>query len=185
MLNRAFDSRRWVYVVLILVLTADAVFYFGWIRDPAFAGDADPAQIATLEEDVRVLRRKAERLRTFDAGVPQMSRRARSFMRERLLGDTDGYRVLAQDLNNAARGAGVNLVRFSPSEQSDQDRPNLRRITVSVDIEGSFAGLLRFMDRLERNPQLYLLTEFSLVDAKGGQVQVQVETITYFRREQG
>lgn len=185
MFRKLFEHRRIVYAVLVFVLAADATVYLGWIRNPDVAGEADPAVVASSEAELEALRGEAVRLRKIDEGVPLMGSRARTFMNERLLGDRDGYRILAQDLNNAARRAGVTVSRLNGTEKADSDRPGLSRIEMTTDVEGSFAGLLRFMDTLERNPRLYLLTELSLRGGNSGKIEVQVKTVTYFRRGQG
>jgi Tfp pilus assembly protein PilO len=183
-MGRLFDNRRWIYLALALVLTLDMLVIFGWIRNPDLVADADPAQVAGLEGEVEVLRAEAARLERIQTSVPQMGANANNFKAEWFLGDRDGYRRISEDLSAAARDSGVALTRFSGSEDENPDQPGLKRIEVASNIEGSYAGLLQFMDNLERLPQIYLLTELNLVESDGGQIQVRVTLVTYFRRVQ-
>ncbi|MFB3140133.1 MAG: hypothetical protein ACE1Z1_02975, partial [Candidatus Acidiferrales bacterium] len=57
-----YQRRLWVYGVLTALLLLDAVVYFGWVRNPAAVADADPAQVALLEEEVAELAAEVQRL---------------------------------------------------------------------------------------------------------------------------
>lgn len=181
---RLFDNRRWIYLGLVFVLALDSLVIFGWIRNPGLMADTDPALVAGPEEEVRILRAEVSRLERIKTSVPQMGTNANAFRADWFLGDRDGYRRMAEDLSAAARDAGVALTSLSSGEDEDKNQPGLKRIEMAANVEGSYAALLRFMDNLERLPQIYLLTDLNLVESAGGQIRVQITVVTYFRRVQ-
>ena len=182
MISRLHVHRRWIYLGLSAVLVLDLLVFFGWIRNPDLMTDADPAQVAILEQEVALFSDEVARLKRIQESVPQMGATAADFKGRQFLADADGYRRIGEDLTAAARASGVLLARLDSQERIERDRLDLKRVEMTSDIEGSYGNLLRFMDILERSPQLYLLTELSFVGSKGGLIRVQLELVTYFRR---
>ena len=102
-----YKRRRWVYGVLAALLLLDAVVYFGWVRNPAAVADADPAQVALLEEEVAELAAEVERLEQVQVQAPQLGPQLDRFVAERFLEESTGFSRVNAELNRAARGAGV------------------------------------------------------------------------------
>jgi len=87
-----------------------------------------------------------------------------------------------EELFEAARAAGVQLSRSAYDETVEKERPDLLRVDVSSNVEGSYANLVKYLRLLERSPQLFLLTDLSLVGLDGSQVSLVINMAIYFRR---
>ena len=179
-----YQRRLWVYGALAALLLLDAVVYFGWVRNPAAVADADPAQVALLEEEVAELAAEVERLEQVQVQAPQLGPQLDRFVAERFLEESTGFSRVNAELNRAARAAGVVLSRVTLDTEEVKEQPGLLRVEVLADVQGRYSNLLRYLDALERAPHLYLISQLSVGTARGGRVQVQMRIATYFRRSQ-
>lgn len=179
-----YAHRRWIYLGLVILLALDAGVYFGWVSNPAVVAEADPAQVRQLELEVALLRIEVGRLERVQRQVPRMGRRNDGFVAEKFLSGEEAYAHVDAELFEAARAAGVQLSRVTFEESVEQQRPDLLRVEMVSNVEGTYANLLRYLHALERSPQFYLVTEMNLVGAAGGQIGLRIRMATYFRRGQ-
>jgi len=181
-MNRWYARRRLLVIAMLAVLVADAGLYFGWVRRPVTEASADPAQVARLADEVAGLRAEVARLARVRERAPQFGPELEKFSGQRFLSARTGWSRVWAELEASAREAGVRLGRVSYKMGEERAEPELLRVEISSSVEGQYAGLLRYLDELERSPHLYLINELTLESARGTDVRLQLRLATYFRR---
>ena len=181
-MNRWYARRHWIYLGLVGLLLLDGLVYWGGVRRPTGLPETDPAQLANLEREVAGRVAEAARLRRVRDQLPQLRPQLEKFTAERFLAERTGFSRLAAELEETANRVGVHVGRVAYQSQGEKARPELLRVEINTSVEGGYPSLLRYLEELERSPQLYLINELNVVGAEGGTVRVEMRLATYFRR---
>ena len=131
--------------------------------------DLDRERAATA-----ALRRQAETMRANAADTER-------FYKEVAVGSRDELLPLLEEVDRMATAPG-----FKPSTRAYQYREvkeaDLTRVGIGVSVEGSYAQLVGFLDRVERSPRFLTIDRISLTGGTGtGSPSLRVELSTYLR----
>lgn len=181
-MSRWYPYRHWIYTALVGLLVLDAGVYFGWVLRPPVAPETARAQLAALERETSERAAEVSRLEEVRKEVPQLRPRLDEFTTERLPPEQAGFSHVAADLQEAANQAGITLEAVSYQTRAQEQQPDLLRVEVSATLEGLYPSLLRYLEELEKSPQLYLIDELGVVGARGRALRLELKLATYFRR---
>jgi Tfp pilus assembly protein PilO len=174
--------RRAILAGLSLLVAADvALGVYSWHMANA---PLTPAQ--QLTEDTRALKflsadvARAERIRT---EMPATQRDCTRF-EQSLLPATTGYSAVTAELGDIARKSGlaISSVGF---HQKEIPAHGLVEITLEATVTGPYASVVKFVNGLQRSPNIYALDSLALAadsqNAAGGAMRVTLHMTTYFR----
>ncbi|MFQ5776619.1 MAG: type 4a pilus biogenesis protein PilO [Terriglobia bacterium] len=180
-MNWLYVRRRWLFWLLATLVVADLGLYFGWVRNPGVLQEADPAQVARLEQAVAARAAEVKRLSQVRDQAPRLRPQLEEFT-QRFWDQRTGYSRVLGDLENAASKVGVSLSRSNYEEKTAEEWPILVQVEITSNVEGSFGNVLRYLDELERLPGLYLINELAVIGSRGGRIRLEMRLATYFRR---
>lgn len=120
-----------------------------------------------------VLRRQAETIRANAADTQR-------FYREVAVGSRDELIPLLEEVDKMATAPG-----FKPSTRAYQYHEvkdaDLTRVAIGVSVEGSYAQLVGFLDRVERSPRFLTIDRIGLTGSATASPSLRVELSTYLR----
>jgi Tfp pilus assembly protein PilO len=134
--------------------------------------DLDRERAATA-----ALRRQAETIRANAADTER-------FYKEVVVGSRDELIPLLEEVDKMATAPG-----FKPSTRAYQYKEvkgaDLTRVGIGVSVEGSYAQLVGFLDRVERSPRFLTIDRIGLTGGTGtSSPSLRVELSTYLRGKQ-
>jgi len=171
--------RRLVPPVLVL-LVVNAVGFAVYTLPRALQVGNTKARAAAVRRDLEreraataALRRQAETIRANAADTQR-------FYKEIAVGSQDELIPLLEEVDKMATAPG-----FKPSTRAYQYREirdaDLTRVGIGVSVEGSYAQLVGFLDRVERSPRFLTIDRISLTGSATGSPNLRVELSTYLR----
>ncbi|HVB32879.1 MAG TPA: GspMb/PilO family protein [Patescibacteria group bacterium] len=173
--------KRWVQVALIVLFALDAgLAVERWRMSVTSSEQQLQLQVVRLRAEVGAMQANLSRAETVKRSIPRIAADSNRFYKQELLGPSQGYAELVADLGSIARSAGLQTtgVRFSQKPVAEH---NVTEVDATAVIEGSYEGLIRFVNGLERSKNFYVLDSLELASSTGGQVKLNIRLHTYFR----
>jgi hypothetical protein len=181
-------KKRFILTGLGLLLAMDGALAFHNSRlstkeqNPDARLRADSLQVALVRADI-------ERTNKIKAHLPEVQKYFDQF--ETTLPPTGkGYSVVSQEVGEIARDTHVQVqdLKFRQKEVSGR---NVDEIEVEALLDGDYAGIVRFLNRLQRSKNTYIVDSLGLDSATGtgavnqappGTVKVSLHLRSYFRK---
>jgi hypothetical protein len=173
--------KLWVQVALAILLAIDAGLAIErWRMGVAASQQELQLRAVQLRTEVAALRANLDRAKQVRQEIPVIAGECNQFYDRQLLGPSQGYAALVANLGNIAQKAGLvtSGVRFN---QRKAGTHGVVQVDATAVIEGSYSGLIRFINGLERSKNFYVLDSLDLASSTGGQVKLNIRLHTYFR----
>jgi len=184
-----FKVQKAVVVAAVgLLLAADAVLAFYNSEIGARAQDPELA----LEAQTKILddmRNEVDRASKIKARMPEAEKYFDQF-ETTLPPPGKGYSLLSQEFDDIARDTHVQ-VKDKKYHQKEVSGRNLDEIEIEATLEGDYTGIVRFLNRLQRSKNTYVVDSLGLDSEKGtgqanqappGAVKVALRVRSYFRK---
>lgn len=177
-----------VLAALALLLAADALLGYYESRIAARAQDPEltlKAQTKQLEE----MRNDVARASKIKARMPEVEKYFDQF-EATLPPQGKGYSMISQEFDDIARDTHVQ-VKDEKYHQKEVSGRNLDEIEIEATLEGDYTGIVRFLNRLQRSKNTYVVDSLGLDSEKGagqgnqaptGAVKVELRIRSYFRK---
>jgi len=90
------------------------------------------------------------------------------------------WSAISERVQKIAQETGVSAqnIRYSADKTG---LPDLQRVKIETTVSGDYSKIPRFINALERDKMLFLITQLSLNGQEGGIVQVQVKFDTFLK----
>ena len=181
-------KKRFILAVLGLLLAMDGGLAYHNARlsvreeNPEAKLKAESRQVALVKADI-------ERANKIKARLPEVQKYFDQF--ETTLPPTGkGYSVVSQELGDIARDTHVQVqdLKFRQKEISGR---NVDEVDMEAQLDGDYAGIVRFLNRLQRSKNTYVVDSLGLDSASGGgavsqappgAVKVSLHVRSYFRK---
>jgi Tfp pilus assembly protein PilO len=144
-------------------------------------GQEDQARASSAE--LLAARRDRDAARATVTGKSQADAELRKFYREVLPTDHSGARrILYLSVDQLARSSNLLVVRHRIDPDTDQ-RSDLQRLTMTVNLTGEYTNIRRFIHELETSPEFRILESVALAQAEEGERDLNVTAYvsTYYR----
>ena len=171
---------------LLLVVDAGLAYYnskmAGKAQDPQSALKAQTLQLNFMKEDVA----RASKIKTH---MPEVEKYFDQF-ENTLPPQGKGYSVLSQELDAIARETHVQ-VKDTKFQQKEVSGRNVDEIEIEATLDGDYTGIVRFLNRLQRSKNTYVVDSLGLDSevstgqgnqAPPGAVKVSLRVRSYFRK---
>jgi Tfp pilus assembly protein PilO len=171
----------WVQVALAILFAVDAGLAVELWRMSAVSSEQQlQLQTVRLRAELAALQSNLNHAEAVKRSIPQIAAESNQFYSQELLNESDGYASLLADLGTIAQKAGLQTsgVRF---QQKPVSKQGVTEVDTTAVIEGSYEGLIRFINGLERSKNFYVLDSLELASSTGGQVKLNIRLHTYFR----
>jgi len=177
---REISWKVWTSIGLGLLLAADlglAVFLWQGERQDPLALRADRDRL-TLQS--RLLKADVDRAERIRKSLPAAAKECDDFYHDSFLDSATGYSQIESDLGSIASAAGVKTTDFRFQTKEAKDR-GATEISIEASVDGDYAGIVRFINGLERSKNFYLLDSLRLASVATGGIKLSLDLHTYFR----
>ena len=181
-------KKRFILTGLGLLLAADAGLAYHNSR--LMVKDANP-EVKLKEESLHLALVKSdiERASNIKAHLPEVQKYFDQF-ETTLPPAGKGYSMVSQEVGEIARETHV-LVRDLKFREKEVAGRNVNEIEMEALVDGDYAGIVRFLNRLQRSKNTYVVDSLGLDSASGaggqnqappGTVKVSLRLRSYFRK---
>jgi hypothetical protein len=175
-------QRRAILLGVILLVAADiALAAYSW----NFASAAKPQQdLMALTRNRDLLRADILRAQDIRKKIPAIQNDCDQFEKSLYLA-SNGYSAVSAELGAIAHKAGLQIESRSQREEGLKGR-QLTEVQIETMVIGSYSGVVRFLNALQRSNVVYAVQGLSARSETGqggptGQVRVTLHIKTYFR----
>jgi Tfp pilus assembly protein PilO len=175
-------ERRAILLGVILLVAADvALAVYGWNLT---SGPRPQQDLAMLTRNRDLLRADIARAQDIRKKIPAIQKDCDQF-EQSLYPATTGYSSVTAELGTIAGKSGLQLESLAWRQQEVKGRA-LTQVEIEATLVGSYGGVVRFLNGLQRSGNLYAvetLTGKSEIGPQGprGGVRVTMHIKTYFR----
>lgn len=148
-------------------------------ENPEMALKRDARQVALVKADV-------ERATKIKTRTPEVQKFFEDF--ENTLPTADkGYSIISQEFDDISRDTHVQ-VQDEKFHQKDVTGRNLNEVEIQATVVGDYAGIVKFLNRLQRSKNTYIVDSLGLDSenqsgqAPAGTVRVSLNLRSYFRK---
>lgn len=181
-------KKRMILTLLVLLLAVDGALAYHNSRlavkdeNPDVKLKAESRQVALVKADV-------ERANKIKAGLPDVEKYFDQF-ENTLPPAGKGYSLVSQELEEIARDTHVQVQDLKFREKEISGR-NVNEVEIDAVLDGDYAGIVRFLNRLQRSKNTYVVDSLGLDSASGtgtanqappGTVKVSLHLRSYFRK---
>jgi Tfp pilus assembly protein PilO len=181
-------KKRLILAGLALLLVVDGALAYHNSR--LAAKDENPdAKLKAESRQVALVKADVERANKIKARLPEVQKYFDQF-ETTLPPAGKGYSVVSQELGDIAHDTHVQVedLKFHQKEVSGR---NVDEVEVEALLGGDYAGIVRFLNRLQRSKNTYVVDSLGLDSATGtgtvnqappGTVKVSLHLRSYFRK---
>jgi len=172
--------KRWVRAALAVLLALDcALLVLDW-RSRSSSAQAQRAEARQVAIQALLLEKDVSRAEVIRGHISEIRHDCDHFYQEQFLSAATGYSSLESDLNQIATQAGLKTAGVT-FKQSTVEKRGVVEVQINEAVEGDYAGLIHFINGLERSKNFYLLNNLSLASGSTGSIRLNLELRTYFR----
>jgi Tfp pilus assembly protein PilO len=181
-------KKRIILTLLVLLLAVVGALAYHNSRlavkdeNPDVKLKAESQQVALVKADV-------ERANKIKARLPEVEKYFDQF-ETTLPPAGKGYSLVSQEVGEIARDTHVQVqdLKFREKELSGR---NVNEVEIDAVLDGDYAGIVRFLNRLQRSKNTYVVDSLGLDSASGtgtanqappGTVKVSLHLRSYFRK---
>ena len=175
------EKRAILLGVALLVIADIGLAVYGWKLASAPQSQRDLAQLARNRD---LLRADVKRAQDIRQKIPAIQKDCDQFEHS-LYPVSTGYSQVTAELGAIATKAGLQVDSRS-FRQADVKGRGLAEVTIEATVSGSYSGVVRFLNGLQRSSQVYAVEALSAKSeaqqpgSRGG-VRVTMHIRTYFR----
>jgi Tfp pilus assembly protein PilO len=181
-------KKRMILTLLVLLLAVDGALAYHNSRlavkdeNPDVKLKAESRQVALVKADV-------ERANKIKARLPEVEKYFDQF-ETTLPPAGKGYSLVSQEVEEIARDTHVEVQDLKFREKEISGR-NVNEVEIDAVLDGDYAGIVRFLNRLQRSKNTYVVDSLGLDSASGtgtanqappGTVKVSLHLRSYFRK---
>lgn len=162
--------------VLVIADVALLVFLF-W---PGSSVSAQRAQEEALQQQSRTLAADVAPLRGMDQKLVQTRADVKTLYRERIPAH---WSVISQELERLTLDTGVTAkaIKYDPVKAEKGGLPDVQNIEITTSITGEYAKVARFINAIEQDKLLFIISQIALTGQEGGQVTLQISFQTFIK----
>lgn len=164
--DRRKNLIRIVERVAVGVIALDAILYFVAVQPLRSKTQERLEQFNNERVEIRNEEARVRRLEWYEASVPTTEKELNDFLGAQVQARRKSFTRLARLLHDIAERSGVEVPPFTYKPDTGRDEP-LDRISFSVDVTGSFPGLMEFAHGLETASSDFIVIHDFNFDARG------------------
>jgi len=176
------EHRRAVWLIAAaLILNAALLALVVLPLSQKVRGGEQQSQSAIVE--LANARRDFNAARATVTGKGQADSELKKFYQEVLPLDQSGARrILYLNIDQLARKSNLTVVRYNFDPETDR-RSSLHKLTMTLNLEGEYNNIRRFIHQLETSPEFRVLESVALAQGEEGERGLSVTALvsTYFR----
>ena len=162
--------------VLDLVL----IVYLVW---PGSSPSAKVAKEQTLQQQVDTLNREVAPLQGIGKKLADTRVDVKKFYEQRI---PSQFSQISQHLEKLVQETGVTASQIhygqdAGDKSTKNDLPDVQRVNIETTVTGEYGKVARFINALEQDKLVFIISQISLNGSEGGTVSLQIKVETFLR----
>ncbi|MFZ0536920.1 MAG: hypothetical protein WAM47_08650 [Candidatus Sulfotelmatobacter sp.] len=171
------QTRKRIKTVLVVLIGVDLVALLVLFSPLVGSTDSRRLQLNQLWSELQTKTRQVEPLTNLPKKVETARHQIADFYKKRF--PTQDSQILVQ-LGKVATANGVTIDQAKyKAEEADAD--HLQPVEMDADLSGSYVALARFINALERDDMLFIISSVELGGEQTGPVKLHMKLETYLR----
>lgn len=168
-----------ILAILILVDVA-LIAYMFW---PGSSPSSRQAQEKTLQQQEAVLSHEVAPLHNLDVQLAETRVDVKKFYAQKIPSQSS---EISQHLEKLVQETGVTTQGFHYNEEKSTDRdkielPDVQRIGIDTTVSGEYTKVAKFINALEQDKYVFIITQIALTGAENGGVSLQIKFETFLK----
>lgn len=160
------------------LVALDLLVLFAIYRPLGNKAAGDERRHAELRQSIRDLQGRVERLKKYQAALPDTGKGLDDFMSHRIPARREAYSVAAHLVHKVGDAAGVKILAVAYHLDPEHKDP-LERLALDMNVQGSYAGLLKFSHALETDNEFLLVRQFFITPGDRGGLSLRLGADLY------
>lgn len=174
-----FQKRAIVAFLTVLIVTDVALAVYTWNLSSAQSAQQE---LTTLQHNTKLLKADIEYAQRIRRDIPAIQKQCDQYEHS-MFPQSTAYSSVTADLSAIAAKSGLRLANttFHAAEVKGHE---LKEVSIDAAVSGTYAGVVHFLNELQRSPNLYAVQSLSAKpDLQSGRstLQVSLHIKTYFR----
>jgi Tfp pilus assembly protein PilO len=172
-MKKRFTIALTIFVIADMVLLA----FLLW---PGSSASAQRAQEQALQQQSRELSTEVAPLRGMDQKLIQTRADLKTLYQERVPAH---WSVVSQELERLTAETGVTTreIKYTPVKTEKGGLPDVQAIDINTSITGEYSKVARFINAIEQDKLLFIISQISLTGQEAGQVTLQITFQTFIK----
>ena len=165
------------FTVIFAVLGVVCVALIAYLVWPGSSRAAQRNEEQNLKKELELKQLGAAPLHGVDKNLADSSKQVDELYKDRV---ANRWSVISERVQKIAQETGVSAqnIKYSADKTG---LPDLQRVKIETTVSGDYGKIPRFINALERDKMLFLITQLSLNGQDGGVVQVQIKFDTFLK----
>jgi Tfp pilus assembly protein PilO len=173
--------RTAVIAGLTTLLVVDALFFVLVYRPGGVTFLSRQQQLNRLREELAAKQEAAGKLSKIAAALAEAEKQGGEFYTSRFLPKSTGYSTVMEEVDKIAVASSVRKGSVNYGSVSLKDRPDIEVVEISTTLDGDYARIVQFVNRLEQSPLFLTVDSMALGTQQGRGLRLVVKFVTYFR----
>jgi Tfp pilus assembly protein PilO len=180
-MNLSPKSQRMVYWILTGLVLLNLPIYFLVVRPEIRADESEKARDDSARLELRKRASVISFLKAMESKMAQSHKSYDMFTRDYLFSKNRGGSELLRELDELCTQAGLSRSRSS-FKHDEEARFGMRRVSVTLPIEGSYTSIRKFLNLLESRAKFIIVDSMALDSEREGTglIRMEMKLITLF-----
>jgi Tfp pilus assembly protein PilO len=170
-------TRKKIKIALSVLVGIDVVAMMVFFSPLVGSTESRRLELNQLWSELQTKTRQVEPLKDLDKKVITANHQISDFYRKRFPAQDS---QIATQFGKIAAANGV-TISSAKYKQKDSDVGLLQPVEVEADLSGSYVSLAKFINALERDDMLFIISNVTLAGEQKGPIKLQVKVETYLK----
>ena len=167
--------RFWLQVSGVTLAILNGIAFFLYVAPPGGSHAKLATESQQLQTEIAAARNQSARLKTVAEKVEVGSGQSAGFEAKYFLAQRTAYEAVIAEIQRMAQDSGVQEREAVFTEEPIEGTADLSLLNVTANYQGSYEGLLRFVNAADHSPMLLMLDALAATpQQKGGQINTSI-----------
>ena len=177
--NGASQGRSRLRIFLAILMAANAVLLVLVFRSPGRTLAQQEAELQRTRARHATLLATVQRMRDLHSQLQEAMQTGRQFPQEHFLQPEWAFSAMLEDLQEVASQNRLTPASINYRREEQASRPGWVSVKVTLAVEGQYADLVRFINRLEQSPLFWILNHLKVTSSVSRGLHLDLEMETY------
>lgn len=163
------------------LVAADLAVFFLVYRPLGTKLEEAGRQQDRLRQGIRSQQVRVDALKRYDEALPAAGQQIDDFVGARTPTRREAYSTAAHLLHKVAEEAGVNVAMLVYHSIDKGSGDPLERLALDINVQGSYAGLVKFAHALETSKEFMLVRDGTMVPGENGALNLRLLADLYVK----
>ncbi len=168
------------FTVILGVLGVVDLLLLGYLLWPGASYSALQERQRGLQQQRDALETEVKPLRGMDKQLEKTRGDVKTFYQQKI---PSHFSEISQQLDKLLQENGVTKqsIHYSPDRTDKTDLPDVQRISVDTTVTGDYAKVAGFINAMERDNLVFIITQVQLTGRDAGTVSLQIKFDTFLK----